>query len=140
MAAGTEQRCKPLRDPRWCTTHYEPSVGESFHQHHLPGLWGVGEEHIAVGLSRFDSEQESASRVELLCEAPVSLDRGQVAEFAGRLLLASALNDERAGTSRPALYLRCAYESMRAFAAAVRSVRACSPRADSSHSRSMIPE
>lgn len=131
-------------EPAWCTSHYEPTTGEAFHQHDFGKAWGSGQDQVRVGLIRFDGlDALGAGQVEL-SYAPdgvevagsVSLDDGAACDLAGNVLLAVAAK-KRAGTWWPALVLQCAYESVRAFAAAVRNARAGSPRTASSHSRSI---
>jgi hypothetical protein len=136
----------PPGEPQWCSGHYEPSTREAFHQHSFEQTWGLFDERIRLGLTRFDSDgRAGAARVEIQYLADFSEVQGSVTlpdceagEFAGAFLYAIAMK-KSAGISLPALFLRCAYEAGRAFLAAVRISRAASSRTASSHRRSIRP-
>ncbi len=130
----------------WCTTHYKPSPSEALHQHDLGKRWGATDE-IRLGLMRFDTADGiSTGSVELHyvpdgedVAGSVTLDSEAASDLTGHLLLTAAAN-RRAGSSRPALLFQIAYESARAFVAAVRNRRAVSPCAASLHNWSKSVE
>ncbi len=131
-------------DPIWCSRHYEPTGREAFHQHNFERTWGLHDERIRLGLTRFDSDGRAGeTRIEIQYLAEVtdvqgsaSLRDSEVNDFVGATLSVLAMK-KSAGRSGPALFFRCFYEAAKAFTAAVRYSRTCSPRTASSHSRSM---
>ena len=129
-------------DPDWCTGHYEPSPQEAFHQHSFTGRWGKFDEQASLGLTRFDSAvSDGEARLEIQhCDGEeqgsVSLTDAEAGDFAGSILGVLAIKNS-ASHSRLALYLRCAYEVVRASTAAFRYVRTASPRTAESHNRSI---
>jgi hypothetical protein len=140
MTTPVDASLPPLAEPWWCTGHYEPSPGEAFHQHNLDHTWGTASEQLRLGLTRFDGNWRAGDeRIEVQCLASgdvagaVGLTDDQARDFIGAALCALATK-KRASGSTLALIARCAYEAGRAFAAAIRSSRAESPRTASSHS------
>jgi hypothetical protein len=131
-------------DPRWCSRHYEPSSREAFHQHHFERTWGIHEERIRLGLTRFDCDGRPGDElieIQYLADitdvqGSVSLRDSDASQLVGDVLGTLAMK-KSASRGRLALFARCLYEAGKAFAAAVRYSRTASPRAASSHKRSI---
>lgn len=134
----------PGPEPVWCSSHYEPSAREAFHQHSFDRTWGAFDERVRLGLTRFDHEGEAGREqieIQYLAEAyevqaSVSLRDADAADLAGNILYTLAAKNSSSGR-RLALFLRLTYQAGRAFVAAVRSSRTASPRTASYQSRSM---